>query len=156
MSKSCFVIVASCVRVTSLPVQSMDQLQNCWTKQVRLVCECNVLIASFHKLSSIADSYWWCDTQQQLFCGPYLGLPGWANTGRNIHPLTPIVIIHQPLSAYSIYYDPYHPASKSFLVYLLVWNFPLHTPFISSPTHYLLFATLAYTIHLSHQLLFAV
>jgi len=29
--------------------------------------------------------------------------------------------------------------SQSFLVYLLVWNTPLHTPYISSPSHCLLF-----------------
>jgi len=31
--------------------------------------------------------------------------------------------------------------SRSSLVYLLVWNFPLQTPYISSPNHCLLFAT---------------
>jgi len=36
------------------------------------------------------------------------GLPGWAGIRRNIHPLTypDILIIIQPLSASSIYYDP--------------------------------------------------
>jgi len=38
-----------------------------------------------------------------------LGLPGWAGTKRNFHPLTSIMIINHPLSASSIYYDPYHP-----------------------------------------------
>jgi len=31
------------------------------------------------------------------------GLPGWASIRRNIHPLTPILIINHPLSASSIY-----------------------------------------------------
>jgi len=35
--------------------------------------------------------------------------PRWAGTRRNIHPLTPILIINHPLSASSIYYDPWHP-----------------------------------------------
>ena len=35
-----------------------------------------------------------------------LGLPGWAGTKRNIHPLTPILIVRHPLSTFSIYYDP--------------------------------------------------
>jgi len=39
------------------------------------------------------------------FC---LGQPGWASTRRNIHPLTPIVVISHPLSASSIFYDPWH------------------------------------------------
>jgi len=39
------------------------------------------------------------------FC---LGQPGWAGTRRNIHPLTPIVVINRPLSDSSIYYDPWH------------------------------------------------
>jgi len=30
-------------------------------------------------------------------------------TRRNIHPLTPIVVINHPLSTSSIYYDPWHP-----------------------------------------------
>jgi len=67
------------------------------------------------------------------------GQPGWASTRRNIHPLTPIVVISQPLSASSIYYNPWHPPcsiympyslfpqslSKFSLVYLLAWHPPL-------------------------------
>ena len=37
------------------------------------------------------------------------------------------------------------PLSKSSLVYLLVWHPPLHTPYISSPSHCLLFTALAHT-----------
>jgi len=37
------------------------------------------------------------------------GLPGKAGTRRNIHPLTPILIIGHPLSSSSIYNDPWHP-----------------------------------------------
>ena len=65
-----------------------------------------------------------------------------------------------PLSASSIYYDPWHrpcsiympdrlfpqSLSKFSLVYLLAWHPPLHTPYISSPNHYHLFATHAHTI----------
>jgi len=40
------------------------------------------------------------------FC---LGQPGLAGTKRNIHPLTPIVVISHPLSASFIYYNPWHP-----------------------------------------------
>jgi len=36
--------------------------------------------------------------------------------------------------------------SKSSLVYLLVWHHPLHTPYISSPNHCLLFTAYAHTI----------
>jgi len=64
------------------------------------------------------------------------------------------------LSAFSIYYDTWHPPysihvlyslfpqslSKFSLVYLLAWYPPIHTPYISSPNHYLLFATHAHTI----------
>jgi len=63
-------------------------------------------------------------------------------------------------SASSIYYDPWHPPSsihalyslfpqslsKFSLVYLFSWHPPLHTPYISSPNHCLLFATCANTI----------
>jgi len=38
-----------------------------------------------------------------------LGQPGWASPRRNIHALTPIVIINHPLSASSIFYDSWHP-----------------------------------------------
>jgi len=37
------------------------------------------------------------------------GQPGWAGTRRNIHPLTPIVVINHPSSASSIFYSPRHP-----------------------------------------------
>jgi len=91
------------------------------------------------------------------FC---LGQYGWAGTRRNIHPLTPTVVISHPLSAYSIYYDPWHPLcsiympdslfpqslSKFSLVYLLAWHPKLHTPYISSTNHCLLFAVHAHTI----------
>jgi len=71
------------------------------------------------------------------------GQPGWASTRRNIHSLTPVVVISHPLSASSIYYDPWHPLcsiyvpdslfpqslSKFSLVYLLACtlHFILHT-----------------------------
>ena len=72
------------------------------------------------------------------------GQPGWASTKRNIHPVTPIVIINCPLSVSSIYYDPWYPPcsihvphslfpqslSKFFFVCLLAWHPPLHTPYI--------------------------
>ena len=64
------------------------------------------------------------------------------------------------LSAFSIYYNPWHPPysihvlyslfpqslSKFSLVYLLAWYPPPHTPYISSPNHCLLFATHAHII----------
>jgi len=88
------------------------------------------------------------------------GKPGWAGTRRNIHPLTPIVVVSHPLSASFIYYDPWHPPcsiyvldslfaqslSKFSFVYLLAWQIPLHTPDISSPNHCLLFTAHAHTI----------
>jgi len=42
------------------------------------------------------------------FC---LGQPGWTGTRRNIHPVTPIVVISHPLSASSIYYCPPYDVS---------------------------------------------
>jgi len=86
--------------------------------------------------------------------------PGWAGTRRNIHPLTPIVAINHPLFASSICYDSWHPLcsiclsdslfpqslSKFSLVYFLAWHHPLHTSYISSPNHCLLFAAHAHTI----------
>ena len=79
------------------------------------------------------------------FSGFCPGQPRWAGTRRNIYPLTPIMVINHPLSASSIYHDPWHPScstyvldslftqclSKFSLVYLLAWHLPLHTPYIS-------------------------
>jgi len=42
------------------------------------------------------------------FC---LGLPGYAGTRKNIHPLTSILIIGHPLSPSSIYNDLWHPCN---------------------------------------------
>jgi len=64
------------------------------------------------------------------------------------------------VSASSIYYDPWHPPYSIHvlyslfpqslfefsLVYLMAWHPPLHTPYISSPNHYLLFVAHAHTI----------
>jgi len=88
------------------------------------------------------------------------GKPGWADIRRNIHPLTPVVVINHSLSAFSIVYDTWHPPCSIYvldslfsqclfkfsLAYLLAWHPPLHTPYISSPNHCLLFAVHAHTI----------
>jgi len=69
-------------------------------------------------------------------------------------------VIHHPLSAPSIFYDPLHPScsiyvpdslfpqsfSKFSLVYILAWHPPLHTLHISSPNHCLLFTAHAHAI----------
>jgi len=92
--------------------------------------------------------------------GLCLGQLGWATTTRNIHPFTPVVVINHPLSASSIYSDPWHPLfliyvldsllpqsfSKFSMVYYLAWHPPLHYPYISSLTHCLLFTAHAHTI----------
>ena len=54
-----------------------------------------------------------------------------------MHPPYAIYVLGSPFSP---------PMQRSSLVYLLVWNALLHTPYISSPNHYLLFATHAHTI----------
>jgi len=83
----------------------------------------------------------------------------WVSRYQKKHSPTHTHHGHQSsLSASSIYYDPWHPPysihvlyslfpqslSKFSLVYLLPWHPPLHTPYISSPNHYLLFATRLY------------
>jgi len=62
-----------------------------------------------------------------------------------LHPSTtihgiPLFSIHAP--------DILFPqsVSKVSLVYLLAWHPPLHTPYISSPNHCLLFSTHAHTV----------
>jgi len=76
-------------------------------------------------------------------------------------PLTPIVVInhlyllppsttiHGILPIQSTCFRTtvfFHNVSKFTLVYLLAWHLPPHTPYISSPNHYLLFAAHAHTI----------
>ena len=89
---------------------------------------------------------------------PFNGLLS-GTTRRNIHPLTPILIIGHPLSSSSIYNDLWHPLcsvyeldsplgqhlSRSSLVFLLALDPQLHTPCISSPNHHHLFAAHAHT-----------
>jgi len=84
------------------------------------------------------------------------GEPGWISTRRNIHLLTPIMVINHPLSVSSIYYNPWYPLCSVYmpdsffpqslfefsLVYLLAWHPPLHTPYISSPTTFLVYPLL--------------
>jgi len=62
-----------------------------------------------------------------------------------LHPST---TIHGILSVQSTHLTIFFPQSlsKFSLVYLLAWHPPLHTPYISSPKHCLLFATDAHTI----------
>ena len=78
------------------------------------------------------------------------GLPGWAGTRRNTHPLTPILVVGHPLSTSSIHRDPQYPScsayvpdnpprqplSRSSLVLPLVLYPPLHTPCTPSPSHH--------------------
>ena len=101
----------------------------------------------------------WCLTHTQPFNGFCPGQPGQASTRRNTHPLTPNLIIGHRLSSSSIYNDPWHPLcsfyvldnplaqplSRSSLVFLLVFDPQLHTPYIFSPNHHHLFAAHAHT-----------
>jgi len=76
------------------------------------------------------------------------GQSKWAGIRRNIHPLTPIVVINHPLSASSIFLQSMASSlfnlralqfffteslSKLSLIYLLAWHLPLHTRYICSP-----------------------
>ena len=86
--------------------------------------------------------------------------PGKLVPEKNVHPLTPILIIRNPLSTSSICYSSKHPLcliymlgspfpqplSRSFLVFLLVWDPLFLSLYISSPSHCILFATHAHTI----------
>ena len=100
---------------------------------------------------SIILSLFWNLQQQQSFYGPLSETTWWADTRRNIHPHT-ILIIIQSLSASSIYYDTQHPPrSKCMLGNLfcttslhILWSPPPHIPYIF--TLCLLFATHAHTI----------
>jgi len=106
----------------------------------------------------------WMAHEATTYCNYYNHFSAvWIFLGqprRDIHPLTPIMVINHPLFASSIYYDPRHPRcsiyvpgslypqslSKFSLVYLLAWHPPLHTPYMSSSNHCLLFTADAHTI----------
>ena len=59
-----------------------------------------------------------------------------------LYQIPPSIMIHSILD--SRFAQPL--SLSTVLIYLLVWNPPLHTPYISSPNHCLLFATHALTI----------
>jgi len=91
------------------------------------------------------------------FC---LGQPEWAHTRRNIHPLTPVMVINHPyllppstmihgilLVQFAQIWQIFPQSlSKFSLVYFLAWHPPLHTPYISLTNYCLLFAAHAHTI----------
>jgi len=92
---------------------------------------------------------------------PLWTLPGttWVSRYQKKHSPTHTYHGH-PLSASSIHYDPWHPPCSIYVpdslfpqslskfpwVYLLAWHPQLHTPYISSRNHCLLFAAHAHTI----------
>jgi len=83
------------------------------------------------------------------FTSPWIlsGTTGVSWYQKKHSPTQSIVVISHPLSASSIYYDPWHPPGSIYvpdslfpqflykfsLVYLLVWHPQLHTRYISSP-----------------------
>jgi len=65
------------------------------------------------------------------------------------HRTSSINFLHLLQSVVTVYvFDSplWQPLSGSSLVFLLVWDPQLHTPYISSPSHHLLFATYSHTI----------
>jgi len=83
---------------------------------------------------------------------------GLASTRINLHPLTLIVVInhlyllspsttiHGILPIQSMCFTVFFHNLQVFFGLPLAWHPPPHTPYISSPNHYLLFATHAHTI----------
>jgi len=83
--------------------------------QFQKLCGCSMLLVCpfmlvFKVVWKTGDNCKHAHTHTQPFLWLYgfgPGQPGWAGTRRNIHPLTPIVVISCTLSASSIYYDPW-------------------------------------------------
>jgi len=98
------------------------------------------VLTAEHNYYYLQNNNYYYTTIVLRLSGFYLGQPGWASTRRNIHPLTPIMVINHPVSASSIYYDPWHPLCsihmpdslfpQSLHNTLLVWHPPLHTPYM--------------------------
>ena len=83
------------------------QSSNCTIQECWLVCCLLVGCLWLYVLQGVQDNtHTHTHNRLTAFCP---GLPGYAGTRRNIHPLTPILIIGLPLSSSSIYNDPWHP-----------------------------------------------
>ena len=90
-------------------------------------------------------------THTQPFNGLWSGTTRIGRYQKKHSPTHNILIIGHPLSSSSIYNDQWHPpcsiyvldcplvqpVSRSSLVFLLVLDPQLHTPYISSPNHHL-------------------
>jgi len=132
------------------------------SRQHNVSCLCDS--HSAHSISS-TDVRWNCQWKHTHIHNRFTALWILSQTTRvsryqKKHSPTHTHCGHQSsLSASSIGYDPRHPLCsiyvpdslfpqslfKCSLVYLLAWHPPLHTPYISSPSHYLLFAAQAHT-----------
>jgi len=87
---------------------------------------CGCLVFSFSWCVSVpATSHTHTHTHTTVLrlSGLRPGQPGWAGTRRNIHPLTPIMVISHSFSASSIYYDPWHPPCSIYVPDSLFHNF---------------------------------
>jgi len=93
----------------------------------------------------------------QSFVQDYLGYPVSEETFTHSHLSWSSTVLYQlfpssmircilPVHFMCLIAFLHNLCPKSSLVYLLVWNSPLHTPYISSLSNCLLFATHAYTI----------
>jgi len=75
------------------------------------------------------------------------GTPGWTGTRRNTYcgrQSSLICLWSMVTSLFNLH--AWQSLSKFSLVYLLAWHPALHTPYISSPNHCLLFTAFAHTI----------
>jgi len=125
--KSCMVVPFWC-RLTQVvflkrPLKKMQNL--CWRLiNCKFFIQSDILLAKWWPTSSPSFTtvcwfkylpvyyyfyYYYC------FTAHCLGLFGWSSARRNIHPLTPMLIIDRPLSASSIYCNPWHPSSSMYL-----------------------------------------
>ena len=110
-----------CVDITDNNLAYLEAIHNfveVLNEYFHNVCELD-LVFNFYKvtttdnLSSFVNNiavpnttYTHIHTAVLWLSGFCLRQPGWASTRRNIHPLTPHVVINHPLSVSSIYYDP--------------------------------------------------
>jgi len=125
----------------------MDETELCMLNVSSLLC--STLCTSEH-----------INNNNNSFTALCPGLPGWAGTRRNIHPLTPILIINYPLSsASSIYYNNsiLHPACSIYVLLLVqftclkVFLHNLSPRPLSSTGYLCLEPSTSYTIHFFTQ-----
>jgi len=113
-----------------------------------LFCRQKIYTANHRSVKNLVKVLWLLHYYYNHFTALWIlsGTTMVSRTKRNTHPLTPILIINHPLSASSIYCDPWHPLSWIYMPDSLFAQ-PLSTCFFGLP---LGFMCTRHKIHVGH------